>query len=87
MSTSEERLLARVALTWLTEPGTRSVHRLVQQLGPVAALDLLLDGGAPDASLRTAVSARTAAGDARAVAAEALARTERVGARVLTPED
>ncbi|MEV0722653.1 DNA-processing protein DprA [Micromonospora purpureochromogenes] len=87
MSTSEERLLARVALTWLTEPGTRSVHRLVQQLGPVAALDLLLDGGAPEASLRTAVSARTAGEDARAVAADALARTERIGARVLTPED
>ena len=25
--------LARVALTWLTEPGTRSVHRLVERLG------------------------------------------------------
>ncbi|MGC5017871.1 DNA-processing protein DprA [Micromonospora sp. DT47] len=87
MSTSEERLLARVALTWLTEPGTWAVHRLVQQLGPVTALELMLDGGARDGRLRAAVAARTAAGDARAAAAEALARTDRVGARILTPED
>ncbi|MGB2567348.1 DNA-processing protein DprA [Micromonospora citrea] len=87
MSTRDERLLARVALTWLTEPGTWSVHRLVQRLGPVAALDLLLDGGAPERRLRDVVAARGGTGDARAVAGEALARTERVGARLLTPED
>jgi DNA processing protein len=87
MSTSEERLLARMALTWLTEPGTWSVHRLVDRLGPVAALDLLLDGGAPDDRLRATVAARSAAGDARAVAADALARTARLGARVIGPED
>ncbi|MEH0840892.1 DNA-processing protein DprA [Micromonospora sp. CPCC 205711] len=87
MTTSEERLLARVALTWLTEPGTWAVYRLVEQLGPVATLDLLLDGGAQDSRLRAAVTARSTAGDARAAAAEALDRTERVGARILTPED
>ncbi|MEV4492726.1 DNA-processing protein DprA [Micromonospora coxensis] len=87
MSTRDERRLARVALTWLTEPGTWSVHRLVQQLGPVAALDLLLDGGAPEKRLREVVAARSRAGEARSVAVEALARTERVGARLLTPED
>ncbi|MFI5833189.1 DNA-processing protein DprA [Micromonospora sp. NPDC051300] len=79
--------MARVALTWLAEPGTRSVHRLVDRLGPVAALDRLLAGGAPDRTLRAAVAARTAAGDAVAVAAEALARGERLGARLVTPED
>ncbi|SCF32221.1 DNA processing protein [Micromonospora viridifaciens] len=87
MSALAERRLARVALTWLTEPGTWSVHRLVDQLGPVAALDLLLDGGAPDRALRSAVAARSAGGDARAVAEQALARTERLGARLVTPED
>ncbi|MFJ8577549.1 DNA-processing protein DprA [Micromonospora sp. NPDC093277] len=86
-STMTERRLARVALTWLTEPGTRSVHRLVDQLGPIATLDLLLDGGAPDRALRSLVVARSAGGDARAVAEHALARTERLGARVVTPED
>ncbi|MGW4153493.1 DNA-processing protein DprA [Micromonospora chersina] len=87
MTGRAERLLARVALTWLTEPGTWSVHRLVDQLGPVAALDLLLAGEAPDRALRAAVAARSAEGEARVVAEQALARTERLGARVVTPDD
>ncbi|WP_405094823.1 DNA-processing protein DprA [Micromonospora sp. NBC_01412] len=84
---TEEDLLARVALTWLAEPGTRSVHRLVGELGPAATLDLLLDGGAPEEWLRAAVAARSREGDARAVAADALARTQRLGARIVTPDD
>ncbi|MER7889593.1 DNA-processing protein DprA [Micromonospora sp. NPDC094482] len=87
MSTQEERTLARVALTWLTEPGTRSVYRLVTRLGPVSTLDLLLAGRAPEEKLRSAVAARSAHGDAQAAAADALARTERLGARIVTPED
>ncbi|GHJ56037.1 DNA processing protein DprA [Nonomuraea sp. TT08I-71] len=87
MTGRAERLLARVALTWLSEPGTWSVHRLVDQLGPVAALDLLLAGGAPDRTLRSAVAARSAEAEARAVAEQALARTDRLGARVVTPDD
>ncbi|MFI2711756.1 DNA-processing protein DprA [Micromonospora sp. NPDC018662] len=87
MTAADDRRLARVALTWLAEPGTRSVHDLVRRHGPVAALDLLLAGDAPDRTLRAAVRARTAAADARAVAAEALTRAERLGARLVTPED
>ncbi|MGQ5262124.1 DNA-processing protein DprA [Micromonospora sp. ZYX-F-536] len=87
VSSDEEHRLARVALTWLAEPGTRAVHRLVERLGPVATLDLLLDGGSPDGWLHTTVAARSAAGDARAVAAEALARADRLGARLVTPDD
>ncbi|MEV6365501.1 DNA-processing protein DprA [Micromonospora musae] len=87
MSGREERTLARIALAWLTEPGTRSVHQLVDELGPVAALELLLDGGAPDRKLRATVAARMAGGDPRAVAAEAVERTARLGARIVTPED
>ncbi|QGN50228.1 DNA-processing protein DprA [Micromonospora sp. WMMD558] len=79
--------LARVALTWLTEPGTRSVFHLVEQQGAVAALALLLDGGAPEQALREAVTARLAAGDPLAVANEALGRAERLGARLVTPAD
>ncbi|WP_374199579.1 MULTISPECIES: DNA-processing protein DprA [Micromonospora] len=79
--------LARVALTWLAEPGTRSVHRLVDELGAAGALDLLLRGGAPDDRLRAAVAARCRDGDARAVAADALARAQRLGARLVTPDD
>nr|QLJ99840.1 DNA-processing protein DprA [Micromonospora carbonacea] len=86
MSSDQDRL-ARVALTWLAEPGTRSVHRLVDDLGANGALDLLLGGGAPEDRLRDAVAARSREGDARAVAADALARTERLGARLVTPAD
>ncbi|MFG2054904.1 DNA-processing protein DprA [Micromonospora sp. NPDC048930] len=87
MTATEDVRLARVALTWLAEPGTWAVHRLVDELGPVAALDLLLDGGAPDRALRSAVAVRSAGEDVRAVAEQALARTERLGARLVTPED
>ncbi|WP_341719556.1 DNA-protecting protein DprA [Micromonospora sp. FIMYZ51] len=87
MSTREQSVLARVALTWLTEPGTRSVYGLVDELGPVRALDLLLDGGAPQEGLRDSVAARSRAGDARLVAAEALERSDRLGARVVIPGD
>ncbi|MCZ7376311.1 DNA-processing protein DprA [Micromonospora sp. WMMC250] len=87
MSADDERRLARVALTWLAEPGTRVVYRLVQRLGPVATLDLLLDGGSPDGWLHSTVAARLAGGDARAVAAEALERADRLGARLVTPDD
>ncbi|MEU8088062.1 DNA-processing protein DprA [Micromonospora sp. NPDC049101] len=87
MSADDEHRLARVALTWLAEPGTRVVHRLVERHGPVATLDLLLDGGSPDGWLHTTVAARSAAGDARAVAAEALERATRLGARLVTPDD
>ncbi|WP_422738781.1 DNA-processing protein DprA [Micromonospora sp. WMMD729] len=87
MSADEESRLARVALTWLAEPGTRVVHELVKRSGPVATLDLLLDGGSPDRRLAAAVAARMSAGDARAVAAEALDRAARLGARLVTPDD
>ncbi|MGV9211774.1 DNA-processing protein DprA [Micromonospora sp. RB23] len=87
MSADEESRLARVALTWLAEPGTRVVHALVERLGPVATLDLLLDGGSPDRRLAAAVAARMSSGDARAVAAEALDRADRLGARLVTPDD
>ena len=82
-----EDRLARVALTWLTEPGTWSVHRLVERLGAPAALALLRDGGAPEEKLRATVAARLTAGDPLAVAARALDRTDRLGARIVTPDD
>ncbi|WFF03396.1 DNA-processing protein DprA [Micromonospora sp. WMMD964] len=87
MSADDESKLARVALTWLAEPGTRAVHRLVERLGPVATLNLLLDGGSPDGWLHSTVAARLAGGDARAVAAEAIERADRLGARLVTPDD
>ncbi|SCG36887.1 DNA-processing protein DprA [Micromonospora inositola] len=85
--TRTEDRLARVALTWLTEPGTWSVHRLVERLGAPATLTLLCEGGAPEEKLHATVAARLAAGDSRAAAARALERTDRLGARIVTPDD
>ena len=79
--------LARVALTWLAEPGTWSVYRLVQRHGPVDALHRILADQVPDRRLRRTVAARMGAGDPLRIAAEAVERTDRLGARIVVPED
>jgi DNA processing protein len=84
---ADEDRLARVALTWLAEPGTWSVHDLVAEVGAVATLELLIAGEGPHAQLRSAVAARMAAGDPRQVAEVALGRARRLGARIVTPDD
>ncbi|WP_433797796.1 DNA-processing protein DprA [Actinoplanes sp. CA-252034] len=78
---------ARVALTWLAEPGNRAVWTLVEQAGAPATLDRLLGGDIPDTRLRAAVAARSAAGDARRMAEIAMRRAERLGARLVVPSD
>lgn len=83
----ESDRLARVALTWLTEPGNRSVFELVESHGAVDTLALLRDGGAPGETLRESVAARLSAGDPLAVAAQAMERADRLGARLVTPAD
>ncbi|MEN3608156.1 DNA-processing protein DprA [Plantactinospora sp. ZYX-F-223] len=83
----DEDRLARVALTWLFEPGTRAVFRLVRQFGAVGALRRLLTGKVPDHRLRATVESRLAAGDPWQVALAAAEQTERLGARVVTPTD
>ncbi|MEE6260959.1 DNA-processing protein DprA [Plantactinospora sonchi] len=83
----DEIRLARIALTWLVEPGNRAVFRLVGQFGPVDALRRLCAGDVTDQRLRTTVAARLAAGDPWQVAGTAAEVTERLGARLVTPED
>ncbi|GIE80231.1 DNA protecting protein DprA [Actinoplanes philippinensis] len=78
---------ARVALTWLAEPGNRAVWTLVHQAGAPATLDRLLSGDIPDARLRGAVAARSAAGDPRRMAEIVLRRADRLGARLVVPAD
>lgn len=78
---------ARVALTWLIEPGNEGIWRLVAEHGPVAALDGLIDGALAGGTLRAAAQTRLAGADPREIAALALDRAERLGARVLIPED
>jgi DNA processing protein len=80
-------LLARVALTLLTEPGNRMVWSMVAEDGAPATLERLLRGDIPDSALRAAVLARSSAGDPRRLAEVALRRTERMGARIVVPAD
>src|SRR3954452_19630385 len=54
----DEDRAARGALTWLAEPGHRTVWSLVQAYGAPATLDLLLRGESPDSALRTTVLAK-----------------------------
>jgi DNA processing protein len=76
-----------VALTWLAEPGHRTVWEMVQKAGAPATLDRLLRGDTPDPELRAAVISRTAVGDARRLAEAALRRADRLGARIGVPAD
>jgi DNA processing protein len=80
-------LLARVALTMLAEPGNRRVWAMVTADGADATLRRLLDGDVPDPALRAAVLARAATADPRRRAEVALRHADRLGARVLTPDD
>ena len=78
---------ARVALTWLAEPGNRVVWSLVEAHGAPRALERLLDGDVPDSSLRAAVLAKAAGFEPRRLADLTLRRAERLGARIVVPSD
>ncbi len=86
MTEDDAGRLARVALACLVEPGTRQVYELVGAHGPVAALDRLVRTD-PGTELGAAVAARLARADPRRLAETVLARTRRIDARVVTPED
>jgi DNA processing protein len=79
--------MARVALTWLAEPGNRAVWQLVRAGGAEATLNRLLDGDVPESTLRAAVISRSSVGDPRRLAEAALRRADRLGARVVVPAD
>jgi DNA processing protein len=78
---------ARVALTWLAEPGNRAVWAMVRTAGAPATLGRLIRGDTPDPALRAAVLARSAVGDPRRLAEGALRRAGRIGARLVVPGD
>ena len=84
---SEADRAARVALTWLAEPGNRLVWSLVEEHGAPVALRRLLGGDIPDSALRAAVLAKTAGFEPRRLAELTLRRAERLGARIVVPSD
>ncbi len=77
---SDERRLARVALAGLARMAYARVHMLVAAHGPEQALERVLAGEAPPAD-------PDKFGDPREWAANVLRRTQRIGGRVITPED
>lgn len=83
----EEARLARVALGWLVEPGNCDLWLRVAEHGPVRVLEGLLSGGEHLELVRQAAGARLGTEDPRRLAEQALSRTRRLGARVVTPED
>jgi DNA processing protein len=78
---------ARVALSWLAEPGNRTIWSMVQQAGARGALDLVLRGEVADPGLRASVLVRNENGQAQRLAEAALSRAERLGARIVVPSD
>lgn len=88
---SDGARLARIALSCLVEPGDRELGMLVRAVGPAAALERVTGGGVSE-RLRDAVAVRrTGTGSVPAdpvrLAEGALERAERLGARIVTPED
>jgi DNA processing protein len=83
----DEERMARVALTWLAEPGNRAVWALVNAYGAPEALSRLIRGDIPDARLRAAVRAKAEVDDPRRIAEAALESARRLGARVVVPGD
>ncbi len=82
----DDQVLALLALSRVTEPGLRSVHRAVQQRGAVAVWEDLRRGRpCPplSAALQAAVSLRAEGYDPR----DDLARLDRCGGRLVHPGD
>jgi DNA processing protein len=80
--TSGETRRARAWLSRTVEPGSLAVHRLLAARGPVATMNLIKSGGAPDRVQRLAAARHQ---DDRALAD--LAAADRLGIRLVTPED
>jgi DNA processing protein len=77
---------ARIALAHLAEPGLRVLGQLVLGVGPVEALRRIRSGEVSD-ELRAAVDPRLAGVDLDRRVDQALLRAERLGVRLITPEE
>jgi DNA processing protein len=83
---TDETRLARVALGLLVEPGNRELGGLVRAAGPVEALRRLREGNA-DPRLIECSRLRLIDIDPIELADRALERADRLGVRIVTPED
>jgi DNA processing protein len=81
--------LAWIVLGCLVEPGNRELGTLVRRVGPAEALARLLDGGVSERLGETAAARLRSRGPMvhpERLAEAALARSERLGARIVTPD-
>jgi DNA processing protein len=78
--------LARIALALVVEPGSKDLGDTVATVGVVEALRLLVAGQVPG-RICAAAAPRLAGTDPYQIASAAQQRAERLGARLLTPED
>jgi DNA processing protein len=86
-STVPERVrAARVALGSVVEPGNRTLHFLVEQCGPQEALRRLAAGDTADA-LSAAARSRLGSHDPWTAALRLMAHADRLGVRLVVPED
>jgi len=84
--TAEISRLARVALGRLVEPGHRELGVLVRTIGPLAALEKVR-AGTVSRGLYAAARSRLGRTDPLERAADDVARCERLGGRLVVPED
>jgi DNA processing protein len=81
-----ETRLARIALGLLVEPGHRELGLLTRAAGPVIALARVINGQAGP-RLRDLAATRLGGRDPYQMAEAAIERSDRLGARLITPDD
>lgn len=86
MTADDQVRLARIALAHLIEPGSKDLAELVYLHGPVNALARLIHGEVTHA-LRAAAAPRLARVEPYRLAETARQRADRLGARIIIPED
>ncbi|GGL20250.1 DNA-processing protein DprA [Mangrovihabitans endophyticus] len=79
--------VARVALSWLAEPGNPALWSLVQADGAPAALQRLLAGDVDGVRLSAKVRAQMGGFDPQRLAETALIRADRIDVRLVVPGD
>jgi DNA processing protein len=78
-------LAARLVLGWLVEPGSRALHQVVAEHGPVEALHLLVAGKVSGA-LGAAAAARLRSVSPAQMAETLRRQAARLGVRIVVPE-
>ncbi|MFF0348920.1 DNA-processing protein DprA [Micromonospora arida] len=87
MSTIDDPRIARAVLARLTIVGDRLVHTMIHDEGPEPVLHRLIAGHLPQAEARSAAAEQLGAAGLRQTATRIVVDTERIGARIVIPQD